>query len=71
VELGLDAAAFNACLDTAKYAERVQEHMGIGNALGVASTPSLFINGRLLAGAHPYETFVAIIDEELQRAARP
>jgi protein-disulfide isomerase len=68
VELGLDAATFNACLDTAKYAERVQEHMGVGNSLGVSSTPSTFINGRLLSGAHPYETFTAIIDEELQRA---
>ncbi|MBI2188567.1 MAG: thioredoxin domain-containing protein [Acidobacteria bacterium] len=66
-ELGLDAAKFDACLDTAKYAERVQEHMGIGNALGVSSTPSVFINGRLVAGAHPYETFAAIIDEELER----
>ena len=69
-ELGLDAAKFNACLDTAKYAERVQEHMGVGNSLGVSSTPSLFINGRLVSGAHPYETFAAIIDEELQRAKK-
>jgi protein-disulfide isomerase len=66
-ELGLDAAKFNACLDMAKYAERVQEHMGIGNALGVSSTPSVFINGRLVAGAHPYETFAAVVDEELDR----
>ena len=68
VELGLDAAKFNACLDTAKYAERVQEQMGVGNALGVSSTPSVFINGRLVSGAHPYETFAAIIDEELERS---
>jgi protein-disulfide isomerase len=69
-ELGLDATKFNACLDTAKYAERVQEQMGVGNSLGVSSTPSVFINGRLVSGAHPYETFTAIIDEELQRAGR-
>ncbi|MBI3050720.1 MAG: thioredoxin domain-containing protein [Acidobacteria bacterium] len=69
-EVGLDAAKFNACLDAAKYAERVQEQMGIGNALGVSSTPSVFINGRLLNGAHPYETFAAVIDEELDRATR-
>lgn len=66
-DLGLDAATFNACLDTAKYAERVQEQMGVGSALGVGSTPSVFINGRLVSGAHPYETFAAIIDEELGR----
>jgi len=50
-DAGLDAAKFNACLDTAKYSDRVQEQMGIGTGLGVQSTPSLFINGRLVAGA--------------------
>ena len=69
-DIGLDIAAFNACLDTAKFAERVQEHISQGAALGVNSTPSVYINGRLLSGAHPYETFTAIIDEELARANR-
>lgn len=69
-DLGLDAAQFNSCLDTAKYAERVQEQMGAGAQLGVSSTPSIFINGRLLSGAQPYETFTAVIDEELARAKR-
>ena len=67
-DTGLDAATFSACLDTAKYAERVQAQMGVGNSLGVSSTPSVFINGRLLSGAQPYETFTAVIDEELERA---
>ena len=69
-DAGLDAGKFNACLDAAKYAERVQAQMGVGTALGVSSTPSVFINGRMVSGAQPYETFTAIIDEELERAAR-
>jgi protein-disulfide isomerase len=69
-ELGLDAAAFGTCLDSAKFAERVQGHIGAGSELGVNSTPSVYINGRLLNGAHPYETFAAIIDEELARGGR-
>lgn len=69
-ETGLDAPKFNACLDAAKYAERVQAQMGVGTALGVSSTPSMFINGRMVSGAQPYETFTAIIDEELERAGR-
>ena len=69
-DTGLDATKFNACLDTAKYAERVQAEMGVGTSLGVSSTPSMFINGRLLSGAQPYETFTAVIDEELERAGR-
>ena len=67
-DTGLDAAKFDACLDTAKYAERVQQQMGVGTSLGVSSTPSIFVNGRLLNGAQPYETFAAVIDEELARA---
>lgn len=69
-DAGLDAAKFNACLDTAKYSDRVQEQMGVGTGLGVQSTPSLFINGRLIAGAQPYEAFVSIIDEELERVKK-
>ena len=68
VDAGLDAAAFNACLDAAKYEERVQQHIKAGTLLGVSATPSIFINGRLVNGAQPYENFTAIIDEELERA---
>ena len=38
-----------------------------GGQLGVNSTPTIFINGRRLSGAQPYEVFAAIIDEELAR----
>ena len=69
-DAGLDAAKFNGCLDTAKYSDRVQEQMGIGTGLGVQSTPSLFINGRMVAGAQPLDVFVSIIDEELERAKK-
>ena len=67
--IGLDLAKFNACFDASKYGERVQQQMSAGNQLGVQSTPSIFINGRLVSGAQPYEVFTAIIDEELQRTA--
>ena len=68
LELGLDAAKFNQCLDSSKYAERVSEGVAEGGALGVNSTPTIFINGRRLSGAQPYEVFAAVIDEELARA---
>jgi protein-disulfide isomerase len=68
--VGVDPAKFNACLDASKYGERVQQQMSVGTQLGVGSTPSIFINGRLVSGAQPYEVFAAIIDEELTRATR-
>jgi protein-disulfide isomerase len=66
--LGLDAAAFNACLDSSKYGERVRDGVAQGTRLGVNSTPTIYINGRMLSGAQPYETFVSVIDEELSRS---
>ena len=66
-ELGLDAAKFNACLDSSKYAERVRDGVAAGTRLGVNSTPTLYINGRVIQGAQPYENFAAVVDEELQR----
>jgi protein-disulfide isomerase len=66
-DLGLDTAAFNECVDGSRYGNRVSEGVAQGSRLGVNSTPTVYINGRILAGAHPYETFAAIIDEELIR----
>jgi len=66
VDLGLKAPEFDACLDSSKYRDRIREGMDQGERLGVSSTPSVFINGRLVSGAVPYENFVDIIDEELQ-----
>jgi protein-disulfide isomerase len=69
-DLGLDAEKFAACLDSGKYADRVRAGVEEGTNLGVGSTPSIFINGRLLSGAQPFEAFQAIIEDELQRAAQ-
>jgi protein-disulfide isomerase len=69
-KIALDKARFSACLDTSKYAERVRDTIAEGNRLGVTSTPTVYINGRALSGAYPYEDFVSIIDEELDRAKR-
>jgi protein-disulfide isomerase len=66
-DLGLDAAAFATCLDTSKYGERVRDGVAEGSRLGVNSTPTIYINGRVLSGAQPFETFVTVIDEELSK----
>ena len=66
---GLDATAFNECLDSDKYADAVEKDFQEGTAAGVGSTPAFFINGRYLAGAQPFEIFAEIIDEELARGS--
>jgi len=65
VAVGLDAAAFDACLDGGKMAEVVQKNADAGKEAGVSGTPAFFINGRPLDGAQPFDAFKQIIDAEL------
>ena len=69
-DLGLDTEAFDACLDSSRHAAAVNRDVRIGMSYGVSSTPTIFLNGRAVLGAAPYETFVEIIREELAAAAR-
>ena len=69
-EVGMDATKFNACLDTAKYEAKVQESLGVGTGLGITSTPTVYVNGRMVNGAQPIEVFEGIIDDELARSTK-
>ncbi len=69
-ELGMDLAAFDACLDSGRFAEQVNADLMAGQQYGVSSTPTVFINGRTVMGAAPFEVFAEIIREELERAQR-
>jgi protein-disulfide isomerase len=62
---GLDVAAFDTCLDSKAAADLVRADQDEGEALGVRSTPTFFINGRRLQGAPPYEKFKAVLDAAL------
>ena len=64
-ELGLDLPRFRADLDAQKYKSQIEADTSEGNAAGVRGTPSVFINGRRIAGAYPWETFKKIADSEL------
>jgi len=65
--VGLDQAAFDQCLDSGKHTANVQADIELGSQMGVGSTPTLYINGRLVTGAQPLAIFESIIDEELAR----
>ena len=54
---GLNRSDFNACIDSGKYADRIESDRQSGAALGVQGTPSFFINGAILEGAQPIEAF--------------
>ncbi len=65
--IGLDGATFDQCLDSGRWAAAVRSDMALGEKMGVNSTPSLYVNGRALIGAVPFENFKTIIDEELAK----
>lgn len=68
--LGLDGAAFDQCLDSGKHAAHVREDYALGERMGVNSTPTVYVNGRPLIGAQPYDAFKQVIDEELSRLGK-
>ena len=63
----LDSAKFDQCVDSGRHAAGIAEDMKTGEQMGVASTPTLYINGRPVLGAQPFEYFKRVIDEELAR----
>ncbi len=65
-DIGLDGAAFDACLDSGKHAPEVAKDFSDGQALGVSGTPTVFVNGRSVVGALPYTQFKALIEEALK-----
>ena len=66
-EMGMDSAKFNACFDSGGERKLVQDDADEGSRNGVASTPTVFINGRAVVGAMPIDAYDAIIQEELAR----
>jgi protein-disulfide isomerase len=67
---GVDATKFGDCLDNKKTLDAVKAEQAEGTSVGVNGTPAFIINGRLISGAQPYESFKAIIDDELARAGK-
>ena len=76
--IGLDVAAFEACLASGRYAARIERGLTDGAAAGVRGTPSFVVGksqsgdtveGTFIRGAQPVETFRRIIDQILAEIA--
>jgi len=65
--LGLNTQTFNSCLSSGKYTQAVEDDLALGNKVGVSGTPSFFINGVMLVGAQPFESFKTLIETELSK----
>lgn len=69
--LKLDTTLFNKCLDSGEKAAGVKAELAEAQGLGLQGTPSFFVNGRFFSGGLSYEQLHAVIQEELNAAARP
>jgi protein-disulfide isomerase len=67
-DVGLNVSAFEQCLESGKYKTAVQKDVEEGTRLGISGTPAFYINGRVISGAQPFESFTKVIDDELARA---
>ncbi len=61
----IDSAKLGQCMDTKATEPDVNRDIAEGRALTISGTPTLFINGRPLTGAIPWQTLEEIIKREL------
>lgn len=66
-KIGAKEADFKSCLEATKHKAVIDSDMAEGQKLGIKSTPTFFINGKLVSGAQPIDVFSEVIDEELAK----
>jgi protein-disulfide isomerase len=66
-KIGAKEADFKTCLESTPHKAIIDADMAEGQKLGIKSTPTFFINGKLVSGAQPTEVFTEVIDEELAK----
>lgn len=65
-KIGANERKLAKCLEEGSYMSMIDRDIQQGKDLGVKSTPTFFVNGKLLQGAQPFEAFKEIIEEELE-----
>ncbi len=63
--IGLDMAAFNASLSSGKFKTKISADTAEGKSLGVAGTPTFFLNGIKGTGYIPFDAFRKAIEQLL------
>lgn len=67
-KIGLNIGSFTSCLSDKDIQERITKDQKEGAKLGVNSTPTFYINGKVLVGAQPYSVFKSLLEQELHGA---
>ncbi len=59
--IGLDLEQFNACMDSARYIDTVNQNRDAARNVQVSGTPTFFLNNEKLVGAQPLSAFAQTI----------
>ena len=62
-EIGVDTAAFEACIDSDGAREFVEADIADGQRLGIRGTPTFFVNGQRMQGVVPYDQLAQIVEQ--------
>ena len=66
-QAGVDPAKLRACIESKQTMGEIESDFKEAQAVGVTSTPTFFINGKMLVGGPAPEEFYKVIDEMLRR----
>jgi protein-disulfide isomerase len=69
-ELGLNMKKFTKSIDTMRHKKQIERDLKLAKDLDLYSTPAFFINGVKAVGNRPYESFLKIIDKEIERLSK-
>ena len=69
--VGLDIDAFDKCVQSDKYRQKVLDNYGYGQSIGINATPTFLIidkdgNVQAIRGAQPYNIFDQVLKEKLR-----
>jgi protein-disulfide isomerase len=67
--VGLDVAAYDACMKSAKFAGRIQASYDLAVRYGVGSTPTLMVGNRLWTGRIDSDGIIRLVDSLAPPAA--
>jgi protein-disulfide isomerase len=69
-DLGLRWERVAVDIRGARYGEKIRAGVALSDRVDVPATPTVFVNGRKLVGAQPYEKLRALVDEEREKAKK-
>jgi len=69
-KLGLNTGRLRKCMDGEEALKKVNKDKSEGLSVGVRSTPTFFVNGRMIRGFRNFKNFKPLIDRKLKDAKK-